>query len=158
MDLLNANNYQKGAWVLHMLRSSLGDDAFFRGLRGYYESHKNATASTEDLRAALEKSSGRDLRWFFTRWVYESGHPQYELTWQWSSGRNLRLELRQVQPGNAFLDPLPIRITTSRGSREIVLKPRGKQLIDTIRLDEQPTRIEVDPHNTLLDEAVVGHI
>ena len=47
MGLLNANSYQKGAWVLHMLRLSLGDDAFFRGIRGYYESHKNATASTE---------------------------------------------------------------------------------------------------------------
>src|SRR5688500_1294949 len=44
--LLNANNYQKGAWVLHMLRSSLGDEAFFRGIRNYYEAHKNATAST----------------------------------------------------------------------------------------------------------------
>ena len=37
-DLLNANNYQKGAWVLHMLRSSLGDEVFFRGIRNYYES------------------------------------------------------------------------------------------------------------------------
>ena len=54
-ELLNANNYQKGSWVLHMLRSQLGDDAFFRGIRNYYESHKNATASTEDLRAALRK-------------------------------------------------------------------------------------------------------
>src|SRR5438876_211573 len=47
--LLNANNYQKGAWVLHMLRSSLGDEAFFRGIRDYYRSHKNSTASTEDF-------------------------------------------------------------------------------------------------------------
>jgi aminopeptidase N len=158
MDLLNANSYQKGAWVLHMLRSSLGDDAFFRGLRGYYESHKNATASTEDLRAALEKSSGRDLRWFFTRWVYEAGHPQYELTWQWLRTKELRLVLNQVQPGNAFLDPLPVAITTSGGVREVVLKPRGKQLIQTIRLNERPVRIEIDPHNTLLDEAVIGSI
>src|SRR5688500_2065040 len=62
MELLNANNYQKGAWVLHMLRSSLGDEVFFRGIRDYYEAHKTATASTEDLRVALEKASGKDLR------------------------------------------------------------------------------------------------
>ena len=46
MELLNANNYQKGAWVLHMLRSNLGDDVFFRGIRAYYESHKNSVANT----------------------------------------------------------------------------------------------------------------
>src|SRR6185437_9199282 len=62
MELLNANNYQKGAWVLHMLRSNLGDDVFFRGIRAYYESHKNSVASTDDLRAALEQTSGQDLR------------------------------------------------------------------------------------------------
>ena len=62
LELLNANNYQKGAWVLHMLRSNLGDEVFFRGIRNYYEAHKNSVATTEDLRAALEKASGKDLR------------------------------------------------------------------------------------------------
>ena len=154
MDLLNANNYQKGAWVLHMLRSSLGDDVFFRGIRSYYESHKNATASTEDLRAALEKASGKDLKPFFTRWVYESGHPRYELTWQWTN-RELRLVLGQVQVGNAFLDPVPITITTATGKRDVVLKPTGKEFVETIRLSEKPTKIELDPLNTLLKEATV---
>ena len=65
LKLLNANNYQKGAWVLHMLRSNLGDEVFFRGIRNYYEAHKNSTATTEDLRAALEKASGKDLQQLF---------------------------------------------------------------------------------------------
>src|SRR5437867_5727642 len=80
MQLLNGNNYQKGAWVLHMLRSRLGDDAFFRGIRRYYQEHKNSTANSDDLRNALEKASGQQLRPFFNRWVYDSGHPQYELS------------------------------------------------------------------------------
>jgi aminopeptidase N len=78
--LLNANNYQKGAWVLHMLRRQLGDAAFFRGLRAYYLAHRNSTATTDDLRAALEKASGTNLKEFFARWVYAAGHPHYELT------------------------------------------------------------------------------
>src|SRR5882724_9437789 len=53
--LLNANNYQKGAWVLHMLRAELGDEVFFRGIRAYYNEHRGSLASTEDLRAAFEK-------------------------------------------------------------------------------------------------------
>ena len=156
--LLNANNYQKGGWVLHMLRSNLGDEAFFRGLRNYYLAHKSSTASTEDLRAALEKASGKDLKSFFARWVYDSGHPQYELSWQWVSGRSLRLVLDQVQPGNVFLDPVRVTFTTASGKRDIVLKPSGKQLIETIDLREKPLQLELDPRNTLLKEATVKPI
>src|ERR1041384_411810 len=74
-DLLNANNYQKGAWVLHMLRARLGDDVFFRAIRNYYQKHQEATANTDDLREAFEQASGKSLRSFFARWVYGSGHP-----------------------------------------------------------------------------------
>src|ERR1043165_7507522 len=155
MKLLNANNYQKGAWVLHMLRSRLGDDAFFGGLRDYYREHANANASTEDLRAALEKSSHTDLRAFFARWVYDSGHPQYELKWFWLGDRELRVVLSQLQPGNAFTDPVPITISTVQGKRDVVLKPSGKLWIERIPLREKPLGIEIDPRNTLLDESTV---
>ncbi len=151
-DLLNANNYQKGAWVLHMLRSSLGDEVFFRGIRDYYHAHQNATASTEDLRAALEKASGKDLSGFFKRWVYDSGHPHYQLSWEWVRNREVRLVLRQLQSGNAFLDPVPIAITTANGKRDVILKPKDKQFSQTIQLSEKPTSVEVDPRNTLLKE------
>jgi len=157
-DLLNANNYQKGAWVLHMLRSRLGDEVFFRGIRAYYEAHKSSVATTEDLRLALEKASGKDLKPFFTRWVYDSGHPQYELTWQWVSAKNLRLVLKQLQPGNPFLDPVPVVITTAGGKRDIVLKPSGPELIETIQLRERPIGVEIDPRGTLLKEATIRGI
>lgn len=155
LDLLNPNSYQKGAWVLHMLRSSLGDAVFFRGIREYYQAHMNRTATTEDLRAALEKASGKDLSGFFKRWVYDSGHPNYQLSWQWLSNRELRLVLRQIQPGNAFLDHVPITVTTAKGKRELILKPTSKQLNETIRLDEKPISIEIDPRNTLLKEVTL---
>lgn len=158
LELLNANNYQKGSWVLHMLRSNLGDEVFFRGVRNYYEAHKNSVASTEDLRAALEKASGKDLKGFFTRWIYDSGHPQYELTWQSLPRNNVRLVLKQLQPGNAFLDPVPITITTARGKRDIVLSPTNKRLIQTLPLRDAPTNIELDPRNTLLKQANVKRV
>lgn len=155
MELLNANNYQKGAWVLHMLRSNLGDDVFFRGIRAYYESHKNSVASTEDLRAALEKASGKDLRAFFARWVYDSGHPQYEVKWYWLAKKEVRVVLTQKQAGNVFGDPVSIVVMTAKGKRDVVLKPTGKLFIERIPLREQPVKIEFDPDNRLLDEATV---
>jgi aminopeptidase N len=108
MQLLNPNNYEKGAWVLHMLRVQLGDEAFFKGLRNYYLAHASATASSEDLRKALEAASGQNLRGFFARWVYGSGHPRYELRWDILKGgraRPLKITVSQVQAGSAFLDP-----------------------------------------------------
>jgi aminopeptidase N len=156
MDLLNPNNYQKGAWVLHMLRSNLGDDAFFRGIRAYYESHKNSIASTEDLRAALEKAAGKDLGVFFKRWVYESGHPQYKLKWFWLGKKELRLVLTQTQPGNAFVDPIHLTISTAKGKRNVILKPTGKLFIERIPLRDSPTRLILDPNNQLLDESTVN--
>src|SRR5437763_2571424 len=129
MALLNPNNYEKGAWVLHMLRSQLGDDAFFKGLRDYYNAHKEANATTDDLRAALEKSSGKDLKEFFTRWVYGSGHPRYELGWgsmERSSVTSVIVRLNQLQAGDAFLDPVPVEFTVSGKKVRRMIVPTGK--------------------------------
>lgn len=68
--------YDKGAWVLHMLRGLVGDEAFFAGARSFLERHRYAKAGTEDLRAALEASSGVALKPYFDRWIYETGLPR----------------------------------------------------------------------------------
>ncbi len=151
--LLNANNYQKGAWVLHMLRSSLGDKAFFEGVRTYYTRHKNSTASTEDLRAALEETSGTDLRAFFQSWIYGKGHPKYELSWLWNKNRrNIRLHLKQLQPEPFFPNSIPIDVLTKNGKRRVVLKPSGKETIQELRLNTAPVNVQLDPDNTILKE------
>lgn len=155
--LLNANNYQKGAWVLHMLRSELGDAQFFRGVRIYYEAHQNATASTEDLRAAFEKASGQDLKEFFARWIYGAGHPSYELSWTWNTKTNkAKLLLKQVQVEPAFPNSVAIDIQTATGTRRIVLRPSGRQTVDEVRLSAAPTTMSIDPDNTILKDARVN--
>jgi len=152
--LLNANNYQKGAWVLHMLRSELGDEEFFRGIRIYYDGHRNSVAGSEDLRAAFEKASGRDLKEFFARWIYGAGHPRYELFWEWKPDtKKVRLVLRQLQTEPAFPNALPLDIITSNGKRRIVLKQTGKQTIEEVNLNEAPLSVNIDPDNTVLKEA-----
>jgi aminopeptidase N len=151
--LLNANNYQKGAWVLHMLRARLGDDTFFRGLRAYYNAHKNSTATTADLRAALESASGVNLSEFFARWVYGTGHPQYELSWQWNSENSLlTLHLDQVQPEASFPNWLSVDVITANGQRRVVFKPVGKKTIEECHLDQAPLSLRVDPENSVLKE------
>jgi len=157
MRLLNENNYQKGAWVLHMLRRRLGEEAFFRGLRAYYNAHAQANATTEDLRDALEKASGRNLKDFFARWVYGSGHPVYELSWvneERSRHSFLIIILKQTQADEPFLDPVPIVITSGDTKKRITMQPESK--VTTVRMltERWPTSIQIDPDGTLLKEIV----
>jgi aminopeptidase N len=159
MSLLNENNYEKGAWVLHMLRRRLGDEAFFKGLRDYYQAHREANATTEDLRQALERSSGKDLKDFFARWVYDAGHPRYQLSWnsvKRRSGAFMLISLNQLQEGKAFLDPVPIEFVVNGKKEQHTIFPKGKATTVSIRLDAKPTSAQVDPDGTLLKEVVTG--
>jgi len=159
LDLLNPNNYEKGSWVLHMLRSELGDKNFFNGIRDYYGKHRDATATTEDLRAAFEKSSGKDLAMFFERWIYGAGHPHYDLTWEWiGTEKSVRLVLKQTQAGAVFPNSVPVEIVTSAGKSRIVLQPKEKQTIHDVKLNEAPTAVSVDPENTILKQASVTQL
>jgi aminopeptidase N len=155
MKLLNANNYEKGAWVLHMLREQIGDEAFFKGLRIYYNAHRDANATTEDLRQALEQSSGRNLKEFFARWIYGAGHPRYQVRWGLTRhGTLLRVTISQIQNGAAFLDPIPIEVTVNGQKIKRIIYPKSKLAILTIRLSDKPTSKQFDPDETLLKEII----
>jgi hypothetical protein len=67
--------YNKGAAVLHMLRRSVGDEAFFNGLRRFYGDQKFQKAGTDDFERAMETASGRSLDRFFDRWIHGSDIP-----------------------------------------------------------------------------------
>lgn len=108
--------YQKGAWVLHMLRQRIGDDRFWTGIRDYYARHMNGTATTADFRQAMERASGQDLAAFFTQWLYRGQIPRIEGTWSWdAASREVVVEMRQVQPGGAFDIELDVAIDEAEG-------------------------------------------
>ena len=85
MDLLNTNSYQKGGWVLHMLRSQLGDSAFWKGIRIYYARYAGKNASTEDLQKVFEEVSGGSLSQFFKQWLYTGGQPDLAVSWKYDA-------------------------------------------------------------------------
>ncbi|MDX6384437.1 MAG: aminopeptidase [Blastocatellia bacterium] len=153
MKLLNPNNYEKGAWVLHMLRRRLGDEAFFKGLRDYYNAHREANATTEDLRGALEKSSGKNLKEFFARWIYSAGHPIYELSFE-RKGRSLTIFLKQTQTGEAFLDPVLIQFTINGEKKIETVYPKSKLTSISISTKADSSSLQVDPEGTLLKEVI----
>lgn len=78
--------YLKGAWVLHMLRKVMGEEAFWGALRDYRAAHASGNAITSDLRAACEARYGAPLDWFFDQWVYTPKRPVYALSFSQTGG------------------------------------------------------------------------
>ena len=75
MDLLNPNNYQKGGWVLHMLRQTMGDEKFHQSLRAFYEQYKGKNADTKDFQKVVEDISGQNLDIFSNNGFILLGNP-----------------------------------------------------------------------------------
>jgi hypothetical protein len=120
--------YDKGAWVLHMLRGLLGDEAFFAGARAFLEQHRYAKAGTEDLREALERASGKALAPYFERWIYDTGLPV--LRWSAKTVKSeggFRTTVEVVPQGLPGPMPLQIAVATAAGaeSRTVQLPPEG---------------------------------
>jgi aminopeptidase N len=153
-DLLNVNAYQKGGWVLHMLRRKIGDEAFWRGIREYYATYQNGNALSEDLQRIMEKAGGRDLDTFFEQWLYLPGLPVLEVQLQPGSKRNrYELTIRQTQEGQAFEFPLQIVLKGQNGHSEtITVEVRKKEHSETIKFKGSITGLEVDPEVDVLVE------
>ncbi len=151
--LLNKNNYEKGSWVLHELRGILGDKIFFEGLKIYYNKHQGSVATSDDLRTAFEKASGKDLKDFFTRWIYRAGHPVYKISWTQVGAKTVELKLTQTQPDEAFLMPVTLEIITAQGARRVQIVPTGKKSVLKIQI-APPKKIIIDPDEFILKEVV----
>jgi len=103
--------YQKGGWVLHMLRGLIGTEKFWAGIREYYRRYRDSNASTDDLRQVMEDVSGRDLRWFFQQWLMRAGSPAVEWSWRYdANAKRVQLALTQTQPGEPYRLPMEVSV------------------------------------------------
>jgi aminopeptidase N len=153
---LSPFTYQKGAWVLHMLRRKLGDEPFFRGLRHHYAAHAGAVATTEDLRHALEAAAGQDLVPFFRQWLYRPGLPELGVGWRWDeAARQVELEASQLQGGEPYeLDlDLAFRVGDAVEQRTVRLRRASESV--RIGLPAPPSTLDLDPDGWLLLAAPV---
>jgi aminopeptidase N len=150
--------YEKGAWVLHMLRKRVGDEAFRAGLRLYYRRHRDGNASTDDFRRAMEEASGQDLAWFFRQWLNRPGSPSVRASWRFDpEKKEVVVELAQAQDGAAYRLPIEIGIATP--GRD-ALRIEAVELTDTsrtftFRSESEPTSLALDPNTWVLMDSKV---
>ncbi|MFW6085049.1 MAG: M1 family metallopeptidase, partial [Gemmatimonadota bacterium] len=150
--LLNTNSYPKGAWILHMLRSMLGDEAFYRAIRDYYAQHAGGSAGTDEVRRAMEAASGEELGWFFDQWAHSPGFPRLDVSTRASNGATL-VTIEQVQPPDWPTFRLPLVIVVERpGGRTTrhELWMEGRREILRIAGAFGRDDVTIDPDGTLL--------
>jgi aminopeptidase N len=154
IGLLNSNNYQKGAWVLHQLRGMIGDSAFFTGLRRYYATYKDSTALSADFARIMSDAAGRELDWYFTQALLQPGYPVLDIRWK-HAGKKLTLSVVQAQPPEwgAFRIPNLILLVDGTPVRLDVKGRESRQVVEGI--SRKPKRIQVDPKGWWLLKATV---
>jgi aminopeptidase N len=158
--LLNANAYQKGAWVLHMLRGLVGDEPFFRGIRDYYAAYRDSSVLSEQFQRTMERVAGRPLDRFFQQWLYQPGYPQLEVRWELDNAGRVTLHVRQVQPegwGRFHVLQVPVRFSTPAGTATRSVALEATEAVQTFGFDlgTPPTEVRIDPDTKLLLTATV---
>lgn len=153
MKLLSANSYQKGAWVLHMLRLELGEKAFWEGMRLFYERFRDKNALTNDFKRTMEEVSGKNLEKFFYQWLYVAGQPDLKIT----SGPgkikgfvDVIIEQKQNLP---FIFNLELSVKDAGGARIEKVEVTGKITRVSIKGDTD-SEILPDPYINLLFRTV----
>jgi aminopeptidase N len=140
---LNANTYPKGAWVLHMLRGELGDEAFFKALSAYYKKHVGHSVVTADFVADVGQSAGTDLGWFFAQWLDRPGCPMLRV-----QAKPDGIAVDQLQQGEPYRFRLRLRWNGADGKQEQVATIRDRNTV--VPVTGAVADLVVDPEVELL--------
>ena len=150
-----ARTYQKGAWIVHMLRYLLGDEDFKNSLTAYFDLFKHRAAETEDLRRIFEQNSSQSLQQFFDQWIYQAGHPDINAVFAIDNS-TINLKIQQIQTYE-FHFPLEILIVfqtdnTTEKKIEDILLISNKQVEKSysIPVGAIIKRIAIDPYLKIL--------
>lgn len=159
MSLLNANSYQKGSWVLHMLRRQLGDSIFHQAIREYYAAYAGKNADTHDLQQVFEKVSGRDLSVFFKQWLYTAGNPSLDIKWKYSApDKKMSVTVTQLQE-SLFQFPLEIGLKSASGKTKTeTLFISNKTETFSLSVSDAIVQVVPDPATSLLFEVSLEKI
>jgi aminopeptidase N len=148
IDLFDRHLYEKGGLVLHMLRTDLGDELFWKGIHLYLSKHAFSVVETSDLQRAFEEVSGRSLERFFDQWVFRPGHPVLKVKVSFEDGL-LTVGCKQTQKGNevaTFAFQLEVEVADRSGK----VRRHTKRIESTndalvVSLHERPSWVAVDP-------------
>ena len=151
--------YDKGAWILEMLRYELGNEKFFRLIREYLNLYKYSNASTEDFIQLVNQVSQKDYRWFFDQWLYSRiSRPFFEVKLKSEKRDNhyfCRVDLKQLQPEMIFQTHLDLKlIFDDESEKTIQVFVDAKHKVISFQSDVELNQVLIDPENKILKSVV----
>ena len=154
----DGNAYNKGGWVLYMLRYQIGEQAFFAGLKHYLEVNRGKNVVTADLTRAIEEATHINVDQFFSQWVYGAGAPRFDLAYTYDDAKHkLLLKVRQTQKLEGrvglFTIPLKVEITTASEKKEYPITVSKAEEEFWLPADSAPTMVLFDKGGHYLKSA-----
>ncbi|MEQ6121846.1 M1 family metallopeptidase [Reichenbachiella sp. MALMAid0571] len=155
-DMFDRHSYNKGGWVLHMLRNYVGDEAFFTALNLYLNQNAFQTVEINDLRLAFEMVTGEDLNWFFDQWFMLAGHPTLDIAHKYQND-TLYFDITQSQNEETHLFKLPVFVDVWMSGEKQRFPLIIEEETETYKfpMSEAPQLVLFDPENQLL--AQINH-
>ena len=150
--------YPKGSWLLHMLRSQLGEDLYRRAVHTYLQRYSWRSVATDDLRDTFEDVTGLTLDRFFDQWAYHAGHPKLSIKYKWLAEERLaHVHLEQKCSNDAgahhwFHFPATLRFVVAGKKVDEIVTIDSAEHDFYVRCDEEPTIVRFDPEYTVLAE------
>lgn len=142
--------YNKGGAVVHMLRETVGETAFWKGINLYLTRHRFGNVESTDLKKVMEETSGQDLDWFFSQWVYGGGYPKLEVEQIYDTNtRDFRITVSQVHKSDSltpavFVLPLDLEFKTEDGARLEAVKVTKRLETFTFKVARMPSAVSID--------------
>ncbi|HMH42641.1 MAG TPA: M1 family aminopeptidase [Pyrinomonadaceae bacterium] len=155
--------YPRGGAVLHMLRTYLGEDNWWRSINHYLTKYAHQPVETAQFRIAIEETTGQPMDWFFDEWVYKMGHPVFRVIQDYDAqNKQLILKVRQEQKPDPdsqypqagfFQTPVDIQIATAANTRveRVQIEPKEEQTFK-FTVDSEPLLVGFDYGGTLIKE------
>ncbi|MDZ4278109.1 MAG: M1 family aminopeptidase, partial [Dehalococcoidia bacterium] len=156
IDLFDRQFYEKGAWVLHMLRFDLGDELFWKAVRHYAQKHQGGNVTTPDLQRAIEEATGRNMDAFFEQWVYGAGHPNLNVGFEWDEdAKQAKLTVKQTQStehntAEVFRTPVEVDFGLDGSNQSFRVRLSEREQSFYFPLPERPKMVRFDPGGRLL--------
>ena len=152
--------YKKGAMLLRMLRWTLGDSAFFKGIRQYIDDPllRYRFARTSDLKRNLESASGKNLDTFFNQWFYGKGYPSFNVQWNWQEG-SIYLQIDETTSDasvSCFTTPLQLRFSNATGSKDVIVSIDKNTTKLALPLAFKPDSVFIDPEYYLVSKGNIS--
>jgi hypothetical protein len=141
----------KGAAVLHMLRSVIGDEKFFQTLKDFSAQYAWKSVTTDDFKKTAEKAAAQDLAYFFIQWIESSGAPEFKLEYTiLRTQKGFRAMGKIAQDLDTFRMPVDLKIETEGNPEQKRVEVMGTSSEFSVDTFGKPKAIALDPDNRVL--------